>query len=146
MEKIPTWIPVVALALHDDHGRWLMHLRAENKQHGGLWEYPGGKVEPGESPANALTREIWEELGIRLDPAQLKPAGFAQSNAGIEAKQIVIMLYTSGPWDTNLPLQPNCLEGGGVGWFSPAEIALLAMPPLDVVLTRQLFGQMQSAI
>ena len=46
LEKIPTWICVVALALHDDRGRWLMHRRPLHKHHGGLWEFPGGKVEP----------------------------------------------------------------------------------------------------
>lgn len=139
MENNPTWIPVVALALQDGMGRWLMHLRAENKQHGGLWEFPGGKVEPGETPVNALIREIQEELGISLDSGTLSPAGFAQSNPEPGAKQIVIMLYTSQPWDRRHPAQPRCLEGGSVGWFTPDKIELLEKPPLDAVLARQLF-------
>ncbi|MDZ4308706.1 NUDIX domain-containing protein [Allopontixanthobacter sp.] len=145
MENNPTWIPVVALALHDGEGRWLMHLRAENKQHGGLWEFPGGKVEPGETPANALIREIFEELGITLDSSMLSPAGFAESDPDSGEMQIVIMLYTGAPWNRQLPVQPRCLEGGGVGWFTDDEIELLAKPPMDAMLARQLFARARQA-
>ena len=65
VENIPTWTCVVALALRDGKGRWLMHRRPADKHHGGLWEFPGGKVETGETPRNALVREIEEELGLR---------------------------------------------------------------------------------
>lgn len=140
MEKNPTWIPVVALALQGSGGRWLMHLRSEEKHHGGLWEFPGGKVEVGETPANALIREISEELGIGLDAHSLRPAGFAENAVEDGKPQIVIMLYTAGTWDLDQAVQPRALEGGAVGWFSPAEIELLAKPPLDVVLATQLFG------
>jgi 8-oxo-dGTP diphosphatase len=140
MENNPTWIPVVALALQDGMGRWLMHLRAENKQHGGLWEFPGGKVERGETPVNALIREIEEELGISLESDTLSPAGFAENTPELGGSQIVIMLYTSQPWDMQHPAQPRCLEGGSVAWFEPGEIELLDKPPLDIVLARQLFS------
>ncbi|MXP43824.1 NUDIX domain-containing protein [Allopontixanthobacter sediminis] len=141
MENNPTWIPVVALALPETDGRWLMHYRSEEKQHGGLWEFPGGKVELGERPAIALVREIAEELGIGLNAVSLKPAGFAESSSECDSPQIVIMLYTSAPWDLSQLSQPRALEGGAVGWFTPSEIELLAKPPLDVVLARQLFGR-----
>ena len=144
MENNPTWIPVVALALQEVGGRWLMHLRSEEKEHGGLWEFPGGKVESSETPANALVREIDEELGIVLDAGSLRPAFFAQNAVPEDVQQgkaqIVIMLYTCRQWDRAQPVQPQALEGGGVGWFTPAEIELLEKPPLDVVLARQLFG------
>ncbi len=140
MENNPTWIPVVALALQDGMGRWLMHLRAENKQHGGLWEFPGGKVERGETLVNALIREIEEELGISLESDTLSPAGFAENTPEPCGSQIVIMLYTSQPWDMQHPVQPRCLEGGSVAWFEPGEIELLDKPPLDIVLARQLFS------
>ena len=58
MKEIPTWTCVAALALSDGNGRWLMHKRPIGKHHGGLWEFPGGKVEAGETPRNALIREI----------------------------------------------------------------------------------------
>jgi 8-oxo-dGTP diphosphatase len=141
MEKIPTWIPVVALALHDNQGRCLMHLRGEEKHHGGLWEFPGGKVESGEKPANALVREIDEELGITLDAASIMPAHFAEETVEAGKTQIVILLYTFTGWTGQQPVQPSALEGGAVGWFTPAEIELLDKPPLDILLSRQLFGQ-----
>ncbi|MEE3217566.1 MAG: NUDIX domain-containing protein, partial [Pseudomonadota bacterium] len=53
MKEIPTWTCVAALALSDGNGRWLMHKRPIGKHHGGLWEFPGGKVEAGETPRNA---------------------------------------------------------------------------------------------
>lgn len=141
MENNPTWIAVAALALPDGEGRWLMHLRAENKLHGGLWEFPGGKVELGETPVDALIREIQEELGITLETGMLSPAGFAESDPDMDEMQIVIMLYTGQPWNMQHPVQPLCLEGGGVGWFTPEQIELLAKPPLDAVLARQLFAR-----
>ena len=144
MAKIPTWIPVVALALQDDSGRWLMHLRSEEKDHGGLWEFPGGKVESGEKPVNALIREIEEELGIILKAASLSPAGFAEGEPSDDTTQIVILLYTCGPWNTKHGAQPQSLEGGGIGWFTVDEIEKLDKPPLDVALARQLFAQVVS--
>lgn len=140
MEKNPTWTLVVALALQDDSGRWLMHLRDEKKEHGGLWEFPGGKVESGETPVNALIREIEEELGISLEAASLTPTGFAQSELGDSKTPIVILLYTGGPWNLLRGKQPQALEGGGIGWFTIEEIEALSKPPLDVKLAEQLFG------
>ncbi len=69
MTEIPTWLPVVALALERADGRILMQRRPPGKAHGGLWEFPGGKVEAGESPRAALVREVNEELAIRRSTA-----------------------------------------------------------------------------
>ena len=135
MQKIPTWLPVVALALSDGEGRWLMHRRPPGKQHAGQWEFPGGKVENGENPSRALGREIEEELGYRLESDTLRPAGFAQQPATDGSTQIVILLYTS-LWDGS---DLSALEGGEVGWFRPEEIDRLDKPPLDVALARGLF-------
>ena len=66
MKKFPTATLVVAVALVDGEGRVLMQMRPRAKAHGGLWEFPGGKVEPGEGPESALVREIREELGIEV--------------------------------------------------------------------------------
>lgn len=137
LEKNPTWLCVVAAALSDGEGRWLMQRRPENKFHGGLWEFPGGKVEAVETPANALIREIAEELGVIIEPAALEPAGFAADESNAARPPIVILLYRAGEWHG----EPRALEpGASVGWFTSAEIAGLARPPLDVVLARQLFG------
>ncbi|EDL50030.1 (deoxy)nucleoside triphosphate pyrophosphohydrolase [Erythrobacter sp. SD-21] len=128
-------MPVIALALHDGKGRWLMHRRPDHKQHGGLWEFPGGKVEPGETPAIALIREIEEELAIAIPRAALVPAGFAEEEESARECPIVILLYTCGQWKG----EAEALEGGEIGWFAPDEVAALAKPPLDRVLSSILF-------
>jgi len=137
LEKIPTWTCVVALALHDDDGRWLMHRRPAHKHHGGLWEFPGGKVESGENPRAALIREIREELGIEIERDAIVPVTFAEEAVAEDRSPIVIMLYRS-IWDGS-PV--DALEGGEIGWFAPGEVARLAKPPLDVELSAGLFGK-----
>ena len=131
MEKFPTITLVVALALRDGDGRWLMHRRPEHKHHGGLWEFPGGKVESHETPANALVREIEEELGIAIRADQLVPAGFAQEGESERERPIVILLYTCRQWDGS----PQALEGGAIGWFTAQEVHALDRPPLDIALS-----------
>ena len=131
---------MVALALHDGEGRWLMHRRPPDKHHGGLWEFPGGKVETGENPPSALVREIAEELGIAICAADLQPAGFAQEALADTAKPIVILLYTCTHWQG----EPAALEGGEVAWFVPSEIPALAMPPLDRQLVAGLFDKVRN--
>ena len=135
MEKIPTWICVVALALHDRDGRWLMQRRPSHKHHGGLWEFPGGKVETGENPRNALIREIREELGLDISSNAITPATFAEETAIEGRNPIVIMLYTSA-WDGR-PVA--ALEGGETEWYTPEQVALLAKPPLDIELSQRMF-------
>ena len=130
-----TWIAVVAGALRRADGRWLMHRRPADKHHGGLWEFPGGKVELHEMPKEALVRELQEELGIICLPGALVPAGFAASDNVSEQPAIVILLYTIAVWQGT----PAALEGGAVGWFTPEEVAGLAKPPLDHELARHLF-------
>ena len=129
------WIAVVAGALQRGDGRWLMHQRPPGKHHAGLWEFPGGKVEPDEIPSQSLIRELHEELGIRCDPERIAPAGFAQTGAEQAGEQIVILLYTVSGWHG----EPAALEGGAVGWFTPPEVLALEMPPLDVRLAARLF-------
>ena len=134
LKKIPTWLPVVAAAITREDGCLLMRQRPAGKHHGGLWEFPGGKVEAHETPAFALVREVEEELGLLLDPAALSPAAFAESTAGDAAAPIVILLYRAAGWRG----EPVAREGGDWGWFSTREVARLAKPPLDV----DLFGQL----
>ena len=112
-----------------------MHRRPLHKHHGGLWEFPGGKVEPGERPREALVREIQEELGLSLAPHAVQPVAFAEENETGSTKPIVIMLYSSA-WDGS-PV--GALEGGEIAWFKPHEIDLLPKPPLDIELSRRLF-------
>lgn len=136
MADCPTWIPIVALALRGADGRWLMHRRPPEKHHGGLWEFPGGKVEPGELPDAALEREIREELGIGLDRERLEPVTFAQAAPHGTAPGIVILLYAARHWTGG---DPRALEGGEVAWLTPEQIAPLPKPPVDVTLCSALF-------
>lgn len=127
---------VVAGALSSGEDRFLMHLRPEEKAHGGLWEFPGGKVEPTEMPVEALIRELHEELGIVVETASCEPATFAEDRRQPGQRPIVILLYTIADWIGD----PRALEGGAVKWFSRSEIAALAKPPLDERLSERLFG------
>ncbi len=128
LKKNPTMIPVVAVALVAQSGQVLMQQRRLGGAHGGLWEFPGGKVEPDETPADALIREIAEELGIALDSAALTPLTFATD----PGQPHVILLYTCRCWSG----EPQCLEGEAIGWFAPDALLQLAMPPLDIPLAQ----------
>lgn len=140
MQNISTPVLVVAVALIDFNGRVLLQRRLVGSEHGGLWEFPGGKVEPGESPQAALLREIEEELGIRLDAQALVPLSFASD---LEPPQpprraLVILLYTCRTWQG----EAECRDGEEIAWFAPGEIAGLAMPPLDYPLAAALTATM----
>ena len=135
LENIPTWVPVVAAALSAENGLWLMQRRPPEKHHGGLWEFPGGKVEKGETPQNALVREVKEELGIVIKATDIEPVTFAQSEGETDNPPIVIFLYKVSVWEG----QPRALEGGDISWLLPEQIIKLAKPPLDVELAVRLF-------
>ena len=137
MKKIPTVVPVVALALIDGAGQVLMQRRRLTAQHGGLWEFPGGKVEAGETLIESLCREITEELGLTLDPATLDPLIFA---AGPDQPH-VILLYTCTTWTGD----PVCLDGEEIGWFAATALGDLAMPPLDVPLAKAVAETIKTA-
>lgn len=128
------WLLVVAGVLIDGNGRWLMHQRPCGKMYAGLWEFPGGKVETHEFPANSLVRELSEELGIHVEAEACLPATFAQDGALGARPAIVLMLYTIFAWAG----QPEALEGGKIGWFSPEDALKLAMPPMDREMAQRL--------
>ena len=124
MQNNPTWILVVALALFDAEGRLLLQQRPTGKHHGGMWEFPGGKVEASEKPANALVREIAEELALVIDPVQLEQAFFAEEGSD---PAVVLNLYTS----RQQVGVPQSLEGQAWGWFALAEAVGLRLAPMD---------------
>lgn len=130
-----SWLPVVAGALIDGGGRVLMHQRPVGKMYAGLWEFPGGKVEPSEKPCESLVRELAEELGITVSANACRPALFAQQPASAAALPIVLMLYIVSAWQGT----PQALEGGTIGWFAPDEALRLAMPPMDRDLAERLW-------
>ena len=141
MQKISTTTLVVAAALIGADDRVLMQKRRTDRQHGGLWEFPGGKVEPSESPDAALIRELNEELGIIVAASDLDPVSFAagQNGAGRAAGSIVILLYTCRKWAGEL----RNLDAEEIGWFDPVAACHLEMPPLDIPLAKKLADRLK---
>lgn len=136
MEKKPTFVSVVAAAIRDDAGRLLLQQALPHKRHAGLWEFPGGKVETGETPRFALCREVSEELGIELVETALEPAGFAEE-VGVDGRPpLVLFLYTS----LHCRGEPQAREGQSWGWFTPEEAAGLPMPAMDRALLAPLLA------
>lgn len=135
MDSNPPMMVVVALALLSTDGKVLMQQRATGKAHGGLWEFPGGKVEAGEGPEAALVREIAEELGVIVESSAITPLSFATSVAEPGKKTVLLLLYTAMHWCGS----PKALEPGTqINWVSAPELLALAMPPLDIPLAQAL--------
>jgi 8-oxo-dGTP diphosphatase len=136
LQNFSTPLLVVAVALIDRAGRILLQRRRPGGEHGGLWEFPGGKIEPGETPQMAAVREIEEELGLRLDAASLVPSSFAADSQASPSprRPLVILLYTCRAWHGQIEPR-ECEE---TGWFHSADLAGLAMPPLDYPLAAAL--------
>jgi 8-oxo-dGTP diphosphatase len=124
---------VVAAALVDGEGRVLMQQRPQGRQHAGLWEFPGGKLEPGEGPLAALVRELHEELAIAIAPHDCVPLGFAASEEG---RPVVLLLYGCRIWSGALCSQ----EGAALAWCEGKALIDLPMPPLDVPLAALALG------
>jgi len=116
---------VVAAALIDGDGRLLVQQRPEGKAMAGLWEFPGGKVEPGETPEAALIRELNEELGIDVEQACLAPACFASEP--LAECHLLLLLYICRKWRGIA----RALEAPAIKWVRPVELHNLEMPPAD---------------
>lgn len=123
---------VVAAALIDADGRVLLAERPAGKSMAGLWEFPGGKVEPGEKPETSLIRELREELGITVKEECLAPFAFASHT--YEKFHLLMPLYLCRRWEGIV--QPQ--EGQRVVWVWPREMANYPVPPADVPLVAQL--------
>jgi len=130
-------IRVVAGVLIKDNETYLMHQRPIEKQYGGLWEFPGGKVEEGESYLAALKRELNEELGIVAEEIKRIPVAQAEGSTFDGQGLIQIVLFRCERWSG----EPYSIEGGTVQWFEKDEIFTVPKPPLDVVLAQQLLGE-----
>ena len=134
MENNPTIIPVVAACIRDPEGRLLMQQALPGKRHAGMWEFPGGKVESGETPRFALCREVAEELGLELFADAMEPAGFAEEPAQGDRPGLVLFLYSCLTWRG----VPEAREGQRWGWFTPAEARSLELPAMDRTLLQGL--------
>lgn len=122
------WIAVVAGALRRADGRWLMHQRPPGKHHAGLWEFPGGKVEAGETPEACLIRELDEELGIQVTNACLAPFVFASH--GYESFHLIMPLYLCRRWSGVVTAR----EHEALAWVKPQKLKDYPMPPADAPL------------
>jgi 8-oxo-dGTP diphosphatase len=126
---------VSAVALVDTDGRVLLAQRPTGKPLAGLWEFPGGKVDPGETPETALIRELGEELGIDVAASCLAPFTFASYT--YPDFHLLMPLYICRKWSGI----PTAREGQRLAWVRPARLGDYPMPPADhplVALLRDL--------
>ncbi len=124
MNTLPT-VLVVAVALIDPDGRVLIAQRPEGKALAGLWEFPGGKVEPGERPEQALVRELKEELGIDVTEACLAPFVFASH--AYDSFHLLMPLYLCRRWSGVVVKH----EHAALAWVKPNRLGDYPMPPAD---------------
>jgi len=121
---LPT-VLVVAVALIDVDGRVLIAKRPQGKSLAGLWEFPGGKVEPGERPEAALIRELREELGIEVSESCLAPFVFASH--AYDSFHLLMPLYLCRRWDGVVAAR----EHDALAWVKPDKLSAYPMPPAD---------------
>jgi 8-oxo-dGTP diphosphatase len=121
---LPT-VLVVAVALIDVDGRVLIAKRPEGKTLAGLWEFPGGKVEPGERPEAALIRELSEELGIEVSESCLAPFVFASH--AYDSFHLLMPLYLCRRWNGVVAAR----EHDALAWVRPDRLSDYPMPPAD---------------
>jgi 8-oxo-dGTP diphosphatase len=123
---------VIACALIDPDGRVLLAQRPAGKNLAGLWEFPGGKMEPGERPEETLIRELREELGIEVKEPCLAPFSFASHSYA--DFHLLMPLYVCRRWEGTL----RALEHEAIKWLKPKDMAQLPLTPADVPLVPML--------
>ena len=121
-------LTVVAVALLDTDHRILLAQRPTGKSMAGLWEFPGGKVEPGETPEAALVRELQEELGIDVRASCLAPLTFASHS--YETFHLLMPLYVCRSWRGKVTPR----EGQRIAWVTAQALRDYPMPPADAPL------------
>ena len=123
---------VVAAALIDTDRNILVQKRATGRSMAGLWEFPGGKIEAGECPEDALIRELHEELGITVSKTALVPTSFASEPLG--DAHLLLLLYVCRAWIG----EPAALDAEAVQWIAIDALDTLDMPPADIPLIKAL--------
>lgn len=128
----PRLVLVAACALIDSDGRVLIAQRPEGKSMAGLWEFPGGKVEAGESPEATIIREMHEELSVTIEEPCLAPFTFASHR--YDDFHLMMPLYLCRKWQGSVT--PN--EGQAIKWVAPRDLRKFDMPPADKPLVAML--------
>ena len=121
-------VTVVAVGLIRDDGAILLTKRPEGKAMAGLWEFPGGKLEEGETPEHALVRELHEELGISVSPPALQPLTFASH--AYDSFHLLMPLYICKEWSGKVSPQEN----QAMAWVMPDRLSDYPMPEADLPL------------
>jgi 8-oxo-dGTP diphosphatase len=132
-------VTVVAMALVDAEGRVLLAQRPEGKSMAGMWEFPGGKLEAGETPEAAIRREMQEELKVELCERCFAPLTFV-SHAYADF-HLIMLLYVARRWEGI----PTPQEGQKLQWKRPRDMRALPMPPADIPLISALEDYLHSS-
>ena len=119
---------VVSIALINNENKILLSKRPEKKHLSGFWEFPGGKVEEGETPEKALIREVKEELNIDINNKCIAPLSFSEFN--YNNFQLLLLLYICRRWDG----VPMSMENNKLEWVKPNMLRDYKMPPADDAL------------
>ncbi|KAB7647821.1 8-oxo-dGTP diphosphatase MutT [Polymorphobacter fuscus] len=132
-------VTVVAAAIIDAEDQILVTQRAPGAALAGLWEFPGGKIEPGETPEAALVRELREELDIAVTPEALAPLGFVSH--AYSGFHLVLLLYLCRDWAGT----PRGMEGQPLRRVTIDTLAGLPMPPADLPLVGTLRARLKTS-
>lgn len=127
---------VVAAVVERDDGCLLLARRPPGSHMAGLWEFPGGRVEDGETAEAALARELHEELGVEVEVGE--PVTFAWHRD--DAREILLLFYRASLRAGT----PHGREGQDVGWFASSTLSALPTPPADAALVRALAGEAET--
>ena len=127
----------MACALVDTDGRLLIAQRPKGKDFAGLWEFPGGKIDDGETPERAIVRELYEELSVEPCEGCVEPIIFTTYKNG--DRTIVLLLYLCRKWDGFVKPQ----EGQKTHWLYPSDLMKIDWVPADIPLARYLRDHMK---